>query len=73
MRVVSARDPISEARRALRDLLDGAMFADRDEARAVLARLDALPAPQRITTWSHEGWYYLDAPVARDDGGDDAV
>lgn len=73
---MSTQDPLSEARELLRDIRDGE-HPWRWEARyeAVLARLDALPAPERIDNpygSRPAGWFYPDAPVARDDGGDDA-
>lgn len=76
---MSAQDPLSEAREALREVLCTHMTPQgsvaRSDAMRTLARLDALPAPEyRVGTWNHPtpGWFYPDAPVARDDGGDDA-
>lgn len=78
-------DPLSEAREALRWLLSFPWGRGEGHARSfagvVLERLDALPAPERVrldaqftpSGWgAASAWAYFDAPVARDDVGEDA-
>lgn len=66
-------DPLSEAREALREVADNTSdVIAKHVARLALARLDALPAPERVrldaqftpSGWgAASAWAYFDAPM----------